>query len=109
MKHRLALEPGFAPEFARETAEQRSAGHMPEPFGLESLPQQQDRGGPSSYQPCWSAMLALSTLMSVETAFEWAWWEQVSNSKATVAVPRTPWVVACKSVQRSPAALQLGS
>lgn len=89
MKHILALEPGFAPEFAQETAEQRSAGHMPEPFGLESLPQQQDRRGPSSYQPCWSAMLALSKLVLVEPAVERALWEWAHNNKEMAAVPRT--------------------
>lgn len=86
MRRRLALEPGFALGLAWETAEQRSAERMPEPFGLESPPQRQ---GPSSYQPCWSAMLALSKLVLFEPAAEQALWEWTHNNKETAAVPRT--------------------
>ena len=70
MRHRLALEPGFALGFAQKIVEQRSAGRMPEPFALESLPQRQGRQGRCPYQPCWSATLALSKLMLVEPAVE---------------------------------------
>ena len=89
MRHRRALGPGFAPGFAQEPAEQRSAERMPEPFGLELLPQRQGRQGPSSYQPCWSATLALSMLMLVEPAVERALWEWAHNNKESAAVPRT--------------------
>lgn len=90
MRHRRALGPGFAPGFAQEPAEQPSAERMPEPFELESLlPQRQGRQGPSSYQPCRSAMLALSTLMLVEAAAELALWEQAHSNKEMVAVPHT--------------------
>ena len=108
MRHRLALGLGSVPGFAQETAEKRSAGRMPEPFGLEPLPQWQGWQGPSSYQPCRSATLALSTLVFVEVAVVWALWEWANNSREMVAVPRTLWVVACTSAQMSLVALQLG-